>query len=338
MKQIIILLLCLLPVSLWAQQTGNFDRSIVFMGSTRLVSVYVPENYDPEKQYPLYLGLHGFNQSTQAIRDALHPIAQSREAIIVCPSGNGNRHDDEFPAFDNGATITREIGLVHTTLDSALRWFSIDPAAVVLTGFSYGGRESLYFGLSNYFKFQGIIGLSPAVQSAADVNNNLPIPRPNPFAFTNQSKIPICICAGEQDDFFIEVIRSFSAKLEQAEGADTLLLNPAGHTLNYPEFSDDFNSCLDFIARNKVETSTSIGSGAIETAAIEMRIANSRLSIMASADVLNHIRIITLNGKQVYHTSATGPIDISTSTFPSGNYIVQIISSGTCQSSIQYLP
>lgn len=338
MKHFLILLLHALPLGLWAQQTGHFDKSIEFMGSTRLVSVYVPENYDPAKQYPMYLGLHGFNQSTYALRGALEPIAKAREAIIVCPSGNGNRHDDEFPGTENGAAITQEIVLVHTTLDSAQRWFSIDPTAVVLTGFSYGGREALYFGMQHYFKFRGIIGLSPAVQSLADINNNLPVPRPRPFAFEHQDKIPICMCAGEQDDFFIDIIKAMSNKLQDKAGADTLLLNPAGHTVFYPEFNDDFNSCLDFIDRNHVRSSTSISNGLRAQKAPAIRVATGSLWLAADANESYQLRIYSLSGALLLEKSIKGQGQVNTEALAKGNYIVQVLNAELCQSSMRYLP
>lgn len=338
MKQIFLLLLCALPGSLWAQQKGNFDKAIEFMGSTRLVSVYVPEDYDPQKQYPMYMGLHGFNQSTYAIRAALQPIAEARGAIVVCPSGNGDRHDDEFPANENGFTITQEIGLVHTTLDSAQHWFSVDPAAVILTGFSYGGREALYFGLHNYFKFQGIIGLSPAIQSIGDVNNNLAIPRPNPFAYTQQSKIPICLCAGDQDDYFIDFIKAMHTKLAENEGPDTLILNPAGHTLSYPEFNADFNACVDFIDRNKVATSTSLPTKVGTEYQPRIRMVRKGLRLESKTAERFELRITNLNGQMVYNNSFTEVVEVSTASLPEGNYIIQVLSNTSCESFILYLP
>lgn len=338
MKQALLLLLYVLPSCLWAQQTGNFDKAIEFMGSTRLVSIYVPENYDPQRQYPMYLGLHGFNQSTYLIRAALQPIAETRGAIVVCPSGNGDRHDDEFPKNENGFTVTQEIGLVHATLDSAQQWFSIDPAAVVLTGFSYGGREALYFGLNNYFKFQGIIGLSPAVQSMADVNNNLAIPKPKPFAYEHQAKIPVCICAGEADDYFIDFIKAMNTKLGENDGADTLVLNPAGHTLSYPEFNADFATCLNFINRNQVATSTSIAPKLPEKSTTHILLEKGSFSLVPVADEPYQLRIINLKGQLVQSATLRGTTRISTAALASGNYIIQVISNTSCQSLIQYLP
>ena len=235
-----ILLFLLFPMVALGQQTGDFDRQVGIMNTQRSMSFHVPNDYDPANSYPLIIGLHGFSMSGGMMRNILKGIAQNRNAILVCPDGNGNRHDDEF----NGA----EIDLVEYTLDSCKQWYNIDESQVYLAGFSYGGRETAYYGLRHYQWFKGLITFSVAIQSSADANNNLPIPWVNPFDYFNADSIPYCNCAGADDQNFIAEIQIFDQVLSTFQALDTLhIRNGVGHTMSYPEFEADFNACLHFI-------------------------------------------------------------------------------------------
>lgn len=329
MKTYFLFILFLLPLGLFAQQTGILERAIEFRGNNRNVSLFIPGDYNPSKKYQLILALHGFNQSSQQIRTVVQNALSDGQRIIICPDGNGSRHDDEFPDFENGYRVTQEIELLHTVLDSAFQWYSIESGNVVLTGFSYGGRESIYFGLQNYFKFKGIIALSPAIQSLDDVNNQLPIPHPQPFQFKNTNKIPTCICAGEQDMNFIEFIKAFSDQI----GNDTLILNSAGHTTQYPGFDDDFTSCLDFIQRNANKQSTGLSNLKVIDLSIYPNPASDYLTVDFKQTFKGSVKIFSAQGRNYFHqvVQAEDRIIIPTSHLTGGTYIIQFTTENACQ-------
>src|SRR5260370_12840469 len=67
--------------------------------------VYLPPNYDPHKEYPIILFLHGFLQDeTSFLHDVIEPLDQAMQnaelppAIIAAPDGSLNGMDCMFAA------------------------------------------------------------------------------------------------------------------------------------------------------------------------------------------------------------------------------------------------
>lgn len=212
-----------------------------FADDTRLFSIALPDGYSSEQSYPLIVGLHGFNQNAEAWRTILKPLANSQQAIIICPDGKGDRHDDQY----NG----NEISIVQHAISIARSSFSIDTTRQYTVGFSYGGRETMYYGLANYAQFKGVIGIAAAVQSIADANGELPVPWANPFVFANAKHLPICVVKGELDERFNSFIDQFYKNVQKEQGRTFLReLQGVGHNVyEHSQFIVTLNECFAFI-------------------------------------------------------------------------------------------
>ncbi len=219
-----------LPVEL-----DSFDNEI------RHFSVEFPSSFSFSSEYNIILGLHGMGQTETNMSQFLKPYTDYVNAVVVCPSGKGERHDDEFGGM--------EIEIAKYAVEKVKDMLNTGDNNVYLLGFSYGGREAMYYGLQNHDYFKGIIGLSPAIQSDDDANNNLPIPWANPFMFGNTVEIPICILDGKSDANFINSISTFYDNLMDNGGHMMhYTFADAGHDVTVSsEFDAKLKECFDFI-------------------------------------------------------------------------------------------
>lgn len=219
-----------------------------FTGDTRVFSIALPEGYSPEHRYPLIIGLHGFSQTAEEWRTVLKPLAESQQAIIICPDGQGDRHDDQYDG--------NEISLVERAMGIARAAFSIDTTALYLVGYSYGGRETMYYGLAHHAQFKGIIGVAAAIQNFADANGKLPIPWANPFVFANAKQLPVCMIKGALDTRFNGSIDQFFSNVEKEKGRTLMKeLKGIGHNaFEHEQFIQTMQECFAFINLNVEQT------------------------------------------------------------------------------------
>jgi enterochelin esterase-like enzyme len=231
-------LLCTLLFYSFSGSTQSFE--LEHLSSSRTVAVHLPENYDPEQQYAALILLHGFSMNAQQMIEAMEKTAVYKTHLLFALDGKGDRHDDEFGG--------KEITFLEVLLDSIRQKFPINENKLLLSGFSYGGREALYWGMRHPKVFSGIIALSPAIQSRADANNQLPIPFPQPFSFENAAQLPFCFCYGAEEEswrpdieYFIEQLRSEQARVK------VKLAKGEGHSIWYRNFPANFNQCTQFI-------------------------------------------------------------------------------------------
>lgn len=130
--------------------------------------LYLPQNYDPQKEYPLVIMLHGassnhrlalrrvFGKSNlQGENDALasryFPRWKEEEYIVATPWARGTMGYTGIPEED-----------VMAVIEACKANFHIDEERVFLTGLSMGGGGTLYIGLSRPGLFAGIAPVCPA--------------------------------------------------------------------------------------------------------------------------------------------------------------------------------
>lgn len=242
MKLKVILLIALglctlLNLPLSAQTTTSIN--VEFSGIQRWVNVYAPQGSATDS-VGLIIGLHGFGMSGQQFYNALYPAVVGKDYILASIDGAGDRHDDDL--------LGNEIHVIQHTIDSVCKHFSVDKNRIILTGFSYGGREALYYGTTFHELFSGIIPFSAGIQNEADALNNFPLPWNQPYNFNVVDSLPICNCYSKQDAGFQYEISFFDSVLSIYNALDTVITtNTLGHTIYYPAFVSDFQECLDFI-------------------------------------------------------------------------------------------
>lgn len=234
------LLFLFFSVSTWSQQTGQFDISISFSSpshpnQTRTLSFNVPSNYTPSKQYKLFVGLHGQGSSSQNFCAAPFTNGFLGDVIMVCPSQGVS-----MSGFcDNTG---EDDGIMDAAVAKAVSLYNIDPSYVIITGFSFGGRCGLRYGLNDYQKYRGMMLFAPAVNSIAHAQNN-----PYEWNYPNAKFIPLCMVTGANDSY---------APIDQ-EVANQYGIAGAGNMVSYtiipnfghgvPPAQSYYVNCMNFI-------------------------------------------------------------------------------------------
>lgn len=102
-------------------------------------SLYVPEYYTAEREWPLVVALHGGSGDGFSFLWSWLPTARARGAIVISPSSVGRTwplagEDEDAPN-------------IHRIVASMRERFAIDPTRMLLTGMSDGGTFSYVSGL-----------------------------------------------------------------------------------------------------------------------------------------------------------------------------------------------
>ncbi|MGZ6014332.1 MAG: hypothetical protein ACXWKM_01175 [Phenylobacterium sp.] len=174
------------------------------------ISLYVPETYSADRQWPLVVALHGGAGSGRSFLWSWLRDARSHGAILVAPTAIGQTwaitgDDRDTPNLRRIVEAVRE------------RW-SIDPRRLLLTGMSDGGTFSYVTGLEPDSPFTHLAPVSaafhPMLAQMADP--------------ARLGGLPIHVAHGALDWMF---------PVEMARGAQRALA-AAGATVTYRELAD----------------------------------------------------------------------------------------------------
>jgi predicted peptidase len=132
--------LCLAGSARAASVSDFIDFSLV-SGSTVLLPgrLHIPDNYDPNKSYPLITFFHGYgergtNNTSQINSNINNLLAHTRDkAFLYAPqSANGQWSE-------SGTTVRQVMSRTVTKIEEALTLYNIDPNRIYATGLSAGG-------------------------------------------------------------------------------------------------------------------------------------------------------------------------------------------------------
>lgn len=178
--------------------------------------VFLPDNYDPQKKYPLMVFLHGSasDETTIARNRALIP----NDYIAVGPFGRGKSNGF---SKDNAQQDIAEV------IDAVAEDYSIDTNKILLTGFSMGGYGvyRTFYETPNKYKALAVFSGKPTWSLKDDPSfmedKNLGI-------FSN---IPIFIFHGEKDmNIKIGTVKEFVEKLKKVGALVEFQIDPEkGH-------------------------------------------------------------------------------------------------------------
>lgn len=132
-----------------------------------LYTAHVPPGAGP---FPTVLALHGWGASAHDLI-GLAPILHGGRALVLCPQGPVAMQPGPrmigygwFPLSEGRppdlTAVRMAQGLVESFLDDAAGRYPIDPARLVLAGFSQGGLLAGLVALSNPERFAGLLALS----------------------------------------------------------------------------------------------------------------------------------------------------------------------------------
>jgi phospholipase/carboxylesterase len=123
-------------------------------GSRGGYSLYVPEDYSPDRVWPLVMALHGGAGNGRSFLWSWLRDARSRGAILIAPTAVGDTWALNGPDPD-----TPNLGRI---LDEVRSRWNVDPARLLLTGMSDGGTFAYVSGLEPASPFTHLAPVSAA--------------------------------------------------------------------------------------------------------------------------------------------------------------------------------
>ena len=178
--------------------------------------LWVPRDYDAAEPRPLVLALHpggspGPGYGAQFLRGFVAPALQDWGAVVVSPDAPGRRWNNE----------TSERGVL-ALIEDVRATYSIDPARVLVTGYSMGGRGTWY-----------MAGRHPDLFTAA-----IPMAaRSEPDEARNVGDMPVFIIHPREDEVvpFEPAERTAQEMEARGQNVSFLPLEGVGHFQMRPE-------------------------------------------------------------------------------------------------------
>lgn len=145
---------------------------------TKLCNVYTPPGYDPQKQYPMIVIMHGItdnpntwiersNPKIATLFDNLITSKATKPFIAVFASGTVDNNTNGYYAF--GAELVNDLLPFIESKYSVRK----DRGSRAMAGFSFGGMQTLSVGLCTHLKefawFAGLHAAGPGTPSASDI-------------------------------------------------------------------------------------------------------------------------------------------------------------------------
>lgn len=196
-------------------QYGTYEKvsftSAVCGGRTKSMNVLLPAGYSASKEYPVLYALHGYWGNADALLDAgdaslrLRQIignaiaaGEAEEMIVVFPDIYASATQDACDGLNakNNAAYDNFINvLVKEIMPYMEQHYSIKTGRdnTAITGFSMGGRESLYIGFSrpDLFGYVGAMCPAPGLDTDLIAAENL--------KFTGTEPYLLMVSAGSND-------------------------------------------------------------------------------------------------------------------------------------------
>lgn len=222
----LLLLVCALPLTARAPETGFLNRTVSVGDETYRYQVYVPANWNKKQKWPVILFLHGAGE-------------RGTDGVIQTEVGVGTairRYSDRFPAIVVMPQCRKEVGWVAETmqaqalkaLDQSIKEFNGDSTRLYLTGISMGGYGT--WGLAA--KYPGKFAAYAPVCGGVARGNKTMLPDvgtvADPYAAVAEKvgKTPVWIFHGSADK---AVPTDESRKMNEA-------LKAAGANVTYTEY------------------------------------------------------------------------------------------------------
>ncbi len=169
-------------------------------------SLYVPEAYVPEREWPLIVALHGGSGNGRGFLWTWVREARSLGYLLVAPTAHGNTWSE-----------TDDRGLLEI-LGWLDRYYKLDHRRILLTGLSDGATFTLLYGLAHPNVYRALAPLCGVFHPANEIVGNL----------GRAPGVPIYQVHGAQDFLF---------PVHLARAERDILLN-AGAALTYRELPE----------------------------------------------------------------------------------------------------
>ncbi len=292
--------------SLFAQE--SIDRSFAFQNdAAKKYSLYIPSGYDEAVPSKMILGLHPLNTSrwnSTSWRDHLIDFVETNNLLLVCPDGGVDGRIDD--PIDTAFTTV--------LLDSMALWYNVNPEKIFVMGFSWGGRTTYSYGLSNAEKFAGFMPIGAAAEAFSG----------NESWFQNAKDKPFYIIHGSTDSPTRRFTPFVSALRNNEACVETNLLQGVGHTVDFSNrlqiFTDAFNwldsqECGTSSIQNILDTQINIYPNPTS---------NGKMMKIDSPFPIKNIEILDMKGAVLYSIANSNLFEIDSSKSTNGVLMVRI--------------
>lgn len=205
-------------------------------GLERGANVLLPAGYDSEKQYPVLYFLHGIfgdeysliNDGNNAIPEILGNLSaegKAPEVIVVFPDMYATSDPEQKPGFTDEAVAPYDNfinDLVNDLIPCIESRYSVlaKREGRGILGFSMGGRESLFIGVTrpDLFGYIGAIAPAPGLTPAKDWAMSHPGQlEEKDLCITDQVNLPelLMVCCGTKDSVVGQFPSEYHRLLEQ---------------------------------------------------------------------------------------------------------------------------
>ena len=169
--------------------------------SLRCLMVF-PDNYQPNRDYPLVVLLHGFGSHMGDLA-TLAPAIEREGYIYVCPNAPTSLQIGPGMVGYSWAALGRQdtpesmgstVALLNEFIDQIIKQYHVPSGKVILGGFSQGGGMAYRCALGKPKVFAGIAALSSTMPQPDEIGPLLPGPRTQAIFIShgaNDSMIPL---------------------------------------------------------------------------------------------------------------------------------------------------
>ena len=189
-------------------------------------SIYIPEDYDPDRAYPIVTALHGGSGHGRAFLWTWLKEARSRELILISPTARG----------DTWALMQPEIDTqnIETILEAVQQRWNVDSDRLLMTGMSDGGT----------FSFMGGLGASSPFTHLAPIAASFHVMMLELIGPSNIKGRPIYLTHGAHDWMFDVAIARVARDVLAERGADLVYREIPDLAHTYPR--DENAKILDW--------------------------------------------------------------------------------------------
>ena len=155
-----------------------------------------PDDYDPGREYPLIVLLHGFGSNMSDLA-GLPPAVSRADYLYACPNAPlaldfGMGQTGYAWANLYGESYEREAQAAESSLmdfiDAVAASYRVQPGRIALGGFSQGGMMTYRAGLPRPDTFAALFALSARVVDPDGVRRRLPTHRDQPIFISHGSQ------------------------------------------------------------------------------------------------------------------------------------------------------
>ena len=203
-------------------------------------SLYIPSTYNENEPNQLMVGFHPLNTSrwnAETWRDTLIAFAEMNDLILMCPDGGSDgRVDDQI-----------DTAFTTVLLDSLKLWYAIDEEEIYAMGFSWGGRTTYTYGLSNPDVFKGLMPIGSAVNGTAEIAPVL----------ENAEDMPFYLVHGRNDNLLNRFTLPKGAIENNGACVESIVMDGVDHTIDFPNRNQILTDAFEWLEDVQCGVSTS---------------------------------------------------------------------------------